>query len=398
MSKNFYYNISSFKFFRRHVKRNEMEKEFIKLIYNKNNISKSNPKSQKNNFPKEKKINLGFYFQKHSLELINKICDLFIEFDEDKSNTFEQNEFYEMFNMNKIPITMDEIIYLFKFNPHKKSISFSELINLTFNPDFDKRYKEVIEKIKPRCEIGIICPDDFSGMLSHLCEFGKLSSDAKKFRKKMSKSNNNLILNYLKTKSKSKIFFDKEDINQYSDRDKKNKLSLRLDDKKMSNKSTNNRNNSNHITQSLTDSELANKINQFNKENDFIVNTFKTILETSNKKLIRNEILFKETNYRNKIEMSKRHLFKSIDTLHKINPKIDNTYISYCPLKEKFMNLNTGRLYDSKNIKEYRIRPKIKNNHMTILPPYKPILTESNKNQDKYYNTFFEKNIIKNRK
>lgn len=395
MSKNFYYNISSFKFFRRHVKRSEMEKEFIKLIYNKNNISKSNPKSHKYNFPKEKKINLGFYFQKHSLELINKIRDLFIEFDEDKSNTFEQNEFYEMFNMNKIPITMDEIIYLFKFNSHKKSISFSELINLTFNPDFDKRYKEVIEKIKPRCEIGIICPDDFSGMLSHLCEFGKLSSDAKKFRKKMSKSKNNLILNHLKTKSKSKIFFDKEDINQCSDRDENNKLSLRLDDKNISNKSTNNRNNSNHITLSLTDSELANKINQYNKENDFIVNTFKTFLEISNKKLIRNEILFKETNYRNKIEMSQRHLFKSIDTLHKINPKIDNTYISYCPLKEKFMNLNTGRLYDSKNIKEYRIHPKTKNKHMTILPAYKPILTEANKNQDKYYNSFFEKNITK---
>jgi hypothetical protein len=376
------------------VNRKEMEEEFIKLINNKNNnISKSNPKTQRYEFP-SKKINLGLCYQKHSLDLINKIRDLFIEFDVDKSNTFDQYEFYEMFNINKIPIKMEEIIYLFNFNSRKKSITFSELIHLTFNPDFDKRYKEVIEKIKPRCETGIICPEDFSGMLSHLCEFGKLSSDTKKFRKKISKSKESLILNYLKTKSKFGI--DKDDIIQ--NKDDKVPLTFRLSNKKVDNssKSIYNRNNStNIISLSLTDSELSKKIKEFNSENDYIVNTFKTILEISNKKLKRNEKVFERNNYRNKLDISKRNLYNSIDILHKINPKINNTYISYCPLKEKFMDINTGRLYDAAaDIKEYKYK-NLKVNETGNLLNYKPILTDIKKNKERNYYSFFNKKLLK---
>jgi hypothetical protein len=376
------------------VNRKEMEEEFIKLINNKNNnISKSNPKTQRYEFP-SKKINLGLYYQKHSLDLINKIRDLFIEFDVDKSNTFDQYEFYEMFNINKIPIKMEEIIYLFKFNSRKKSITFSELIHLTFNPDFDKRYKEVIEKIKPRCETGIICPEDFSGMLSHLCEFGKLSSDTKKFRKKISKSKESLILNYLKTKSKFGI--DKDDIIQ--NKDDKVPLTFRLSNKKVDNssKSIYNRNNStNIISLSLTDSELSKKIKEFNSENYYIVNTFKTILEISHKKLKRNEKVFERNNYRNKLDISKRNLYNSIDILHKINPKINNTYISYCPLKEKFMDINTGRLYDAAaDIKEYKYK-NLKVNETGNLLNYKPILTDIKKNKERNYYSFFSKKLLK---
>ena len=208
MNKSIFYNTSSFKFFRRHVKQNEMEKEFINLINEKDkkNYSLKNTKIKKKliksvkleksiekSLPKKRRFNLDIYFQKKSIDLINKIRDLFIEFDEDKSNSFDQYELYRMFNLNKIPIKMEEIIYLFKFNQYKKVISFSELINLTIDPEFDQRYKEVIDKVRPRCEIGIICPINFSGMLSHLCEFGKLSPDAKKFHKKLSKLKNKSV-------------------------------------------------------------------------------------------------------------------------------------------------------------------------------------------------------------
>ena len=288
---------------------------------------------------------------------------------------------------------MDEIIYLFKFSSQKKSITFSELIHLTFNPDFDKRYKEVIKKIKPRCEIGIICPEDFSGMLSHLCEFGKLSSDAKKFRKKITKSKGNFILNSYN----NKFSFEKDEKDDiYQIRENNVPLTFRLSDKKLrnSNKHIYNRNYSKNITQSLTDSELVKKINEFNTENDYMVNTFKTILEISNKKLKRNEKVFERNNYRNKLDVSKRNLYKSIDILHKINPNINNTYISYCPLKEQFMDINTGKQYDATNIKEYKSK-KLEANEIGNLLNHRPILTDIKKKKERNYYSFFDKKILK---
>ena len=95
MSNNIFYNVSYFKFFKRHIKPKEMEKELINLIYSKK--GDNSPKPDRNNSSKEKKLNLDVYFQKNSINIINKIRDLFIEFDVDKSNSFDQNKFYQMF-------------------------------------------------------------------------------------------------------------------------------------------------------------------------------------------------------------------------------------------------------------------------------------------------------------
>ena len=410
MNKSIFYNTSSFKFFRRHVKQNEMEKEFINLINEKDkkNYSQRNTKVKKNNIkslkldkpivkslPKERKINLDFYFQKKSIDLINKIRDLFIEFDEDKSNSFDQYEFYRMFNVNKIPIKMDEIIYLFKFSPHKKVISFSELINLTIDPEFDQRYKEVIDKVRPRCEIGIICPINFSGMLSHLCEFGKLSPEAKKFHKNISKLksksvfNNSLLENnnryYLKHKNSSPM------------KEKKPKLSLEMrksvpinyEDSHRRRKSIFNKNTDfTELVELMPDCEFHKKTIELKKENEEMAKVIKTILEISQKKVQRYENSFKNTNYRNKIETSKRNLTNSFNVLQKINPKMNNkTYISFCPFKDEFINLNTGGICNLKSIKEYKSKESRNRNKA----PFKPILTEINKNQEKHikYHPFF---------
>ena len=383
MSNKIFYNTSYFKFFRRQIKPIEMEKEFINLINSKN--EKNYPKTERNEYPKEKKINLDIFFQKHSIDLIKKIVDLFVEFDKDKSNSFDRFEFFKMFNINKIPIKMDEIIYLFKFNAQKKTISFFELINLTFNPDFDLRYKEVISKIKPRLELGIICPNDFSEMLSHLCEFGKLSADAKKIRKSISKPKkielNSLINNnnkhYIKSKTKDEI----NNIKTITKIGKNiiNKISFNINKedylKKSSKKLIYNRNRNKNIMESFTDPELFKTINKFKEEENYMVNNYKTILEIAKKKLIRNELLFKNINYRNKYEKSKKNLAKSIDTLYKINPNINNTYISYNPLKQKFINLNTGNDYDFKIINNYKSKI-LKNNKTENFSNYKPILTK----------------------
>jgi hypothetical protein len=278
MSNKIFYNTSYFKFFRRQIKPIEMEKEFINLINSKN--ENNYPITERNVYPKEKKINLDIFFQKHSIDLIKKIVDLFVEFDEDKSNSFDRFEFFQMFNINKIPIKMDEIIYLFKFNAQKKTISFSELINLTFNPDFDLRYKEVISKIKPRLELGIICPNDFSEMLSHLCEFGKLSADAKKIRKSISKPKkielNSLINNnnkhYIKSKTKDEI----NNIKTITKIGKNiiNKISFNINKedylKKSSKKLIYNRNRNKNIMESFTDPELFKTINKFKEEENYM--------------------------------------------------------------------------------------------------------------------------------
>ena len=398
MSNPKFYNTSYFKFFRRQVKPIEMEKEFINLIHIKN--EKDCPKTDRNIYPKEKNRNLNFYFQKHSLNLINKIRDLFIEFDEDKSNSFDQNELYQMFNINKIPIKMEEIIYLFKFNNHKKTLSFSELINLTFDPNFDKRYKEVITKIKPRCEIGIICPNDFSGMLSHLCEFGKLSSDSKNFRKKIIRTNKK-INKLQKIENKSKYFFRSKTNNEI-------KLAKHVENNgKMENnrlgkfhktilyKSCNerNRNRNINIPQSLTDYEFLKESEKLNKESEYILNTFKTILEITNKKLNRNENLFKNINYRNKIELSKINLINSFNTLNKINPKLSNTFISYNPLNQKFININTGNIQVFRKIEEYKNKKLKCNKTENLLNDKKPILTDASRTYNKIK---YKKNIIYN--
>ena len=400
MSNKIFYNTSYFKFFRRQIKPIEMEKEFINLINSKN--EKNYPLTERNVYPKEKKINLDIFFQKHSIDLIKKIVDLFVEFDKDKSNSFDRFEFFKMFNINKIPIKMDEIIYLFKFNAQKKTISFSELINLTFNPDFDLRYKEVISKIKPRLELGIICPNDFSEMLSHLCEFGKLSADAKKIRKSISKPKkielNSLINNnnkhYIKSKTKDEI----NNIKTITKIGKNiiNKISFNINKedylKKSSKKLIYNRNRNKNIMESFTDPELFKTINKFKEEENYMVNNYKTILEIAKKKLIRNELLFKNINYRNKYEKSKKNLAKSIDTLYKINPNINNTYISYNPLKQKFINLNTGNDYDFKIINNYKSKI-LKNNKTENFSNYKPILTKIDENHIKNKYNLFRKNI-----
>ena len=400
MSNKIFYNTSYFKFFRRQIKPIEMEKEFINLINSKN--ENNYPITERNVYPKEKKINLDIFFQKHSIDLIKKIVDLFVEFDKDKSNSFDRFEFFQMFNINKIPIKMDEIIYLFKFNAQKKTISFFELINLTFNPDFDLRYKEVISKIKPRLELGIICPNDFSEMLSHLCEFGKLSADAKKIRKSISKPKkielNSLINNnnkhYIKSKTKDEI----NNIKTITKIGKNiiNKISFNINKedylKKSSKKLIYNRNRNKNIMESFTDPELFKTINKFKEEENYMVNNYKTILEIAKKKLIRNELLFKNINYRNKYEKSKKNLAKSIDTLYKINPNINNTYISYNPLKQKFINLNTGNDYDFKIINNYKSKI-LKNNKTENFSNYKPILMKIDENHIKNKYNLFRKNI-----
>ena len=206
------FNINTFSFYRRQVKPEELDKAFIKLIedekerlnlkykekkknkenYNINtkNISVSKNINKKynniiNNQRYSKKVNLNLIFPKISMERIMKIRDLFLEFDAGKNHTINEDEIYIMFNMNKIPITREEVADLFGFTRRKKSLSFYDFIQLTVNEYFSNKFKKLImEKIRYRTNESDICPNDFNDMLSHLCEFGKLSHELKDKRRK----------------------------------------------------------------------------------------------------------------------------------------------------------------------------------------------------------------------
>ena len=140
----------------------------------------------------------------------------------------------------------------------------------------------------------------------------------------------------------------------------------------------------------MPDSEFYKRTKELKKENEAMTNALKTIIEISHKKIHRYENTFKDTNYRNKIETSKKNLTNSFNTLQKINPKMKNkTYISFCPFKKEFINVNTGDICDFKAIKEYK--SKENKNKNKILS--KTILTEANNSQEKHIknNPFFTK-------
>ena len=65
-----------------------------------------------------------------------------------------------------------------------------------------------MEKIRYRCNESDICPNDFNDMLSHLCEFGKLSPELKE------KTKNEQINNKNQNKKSEYKILDNENKNQ----------------------------------------------------------------------------------------------------------------------------------------------------------------------------------------
>lgn len=85
-----------------------------------------------------------------------------------------------MFNINKIPITYDEVKQLFGFNRRNKYIKFYDFIKLALNKNFSEKFKIFIKsKVKQRLNEGEICPNDLGEMITHLSEFEQLSPEIK---------------------------------------------------------------------------------------------------------------------------------------------------------------------------------------------------------------------------
>ena len=398
--KNRVYNINTFNFYRRQVKPEDLDKAFIRLIEkeeekinaeklaNEKDNSKSEIKdvnndeneidtiNNENNQRSTKNLSLNLIFPKLSMERIMKIRDLFLEFDADKNRTFDQDEIYIMFNMNKIPITLEEVIDLFGFSKRKKFLSFFEFIQLTVNEAFSSKFKKLImEKIRYRTSKNDICPNDFSDMLSHLCEFGKLSPELK------DKTKENQMEVITKEKTSNKDILDLGERSSFKRRSTKKKSLMLEIVQGLNGEQVNLRN------IDFTNEKDINKIrenpNLIKKEREF-----KNFMEISNKKFLRFKDFLTKANIRDKILKKKEVLSQSLKTLNNLNPNMRRDYISYFPTDNSLKNLKSNKIVT------FPVNKK-----KIILPPIKYNSTERNLLSEKikrniYFKNYYNKNKL----
>ena len=409
------YNINTFSFYRRQVKPEDLDRAFIKLIEdeeqkrmqlekesskektfqntesktvnkNENEKNESNSKDTENNTRKTKNLSLGLIFPKISIERIMKIRDLFLEFDADRNRTFDQDEIHVMFNMNKIPITLEEVIDLFGFSKKKQFLSFFEFIQLTVNEAFSTKFKKLImEKIRYRTSQNDICPNDFSDMLSHLCEYGKLSPELKD----KTKENQMELIDKKSPKKDDTTFFERENFKRSSTKKKSiiSEIVMGLSHDQI---------NLNNID--FMNEKEVNKIreipNLVKKEKEF-----RNFMEISSRKFLRFKEFLKKANIRDKILEKKEKVSKSLKILNKLNSySIKNSktgnkdFISYYPTDNSFKNLGNNKIV-SLSVKKDKIKlPLIKYNNTES-----NIVSENRKiKRNWYYNQRYNKgNIMK---
>ena len=407
---NKFYNISSFKFFRRQLKPIDIDKAFIKLLENKEEKLKiqkaESPKKDKNTFNKglannnnnmknnlalsynniynkykiteyntkeTKNCKLDLIFQKDSLDKIKKIRDLFIKFDTDKSRTLDQNEIYLMFNVNKIPIKSDEIKELFDFSHKRKVIRFYDFIQMTSSEEFSKKFKDlIINKVKQRTKENDICPTDFNEMLSYLCDSDRISleeKDEKKYRGfNYVKDTSPKLPRYLlkSLNNRNKMLIKNRTLDLYDSNNSFFKSSNLKEEKSMMNTEVNQQNNnekSNNIISNSQEDINSNNILSF-AEKTSLVNKekeFKNIIDISNRKMEKIRLNFNNINLHDKLIQRKQNLSKSIDLINNINSDIAENYISYYRKEDVFKNVAENKIipFSFKILKNSY--PKIKN-------------------------------------
>ena len=389
-SRNFY-NLTSFKYFRRQLKPIDINDAFIKLIETKeeqiksqkaitkekenqeidriinnktnienNNISNSNNTNNiyNNTDISKKNLCLELLYQKEELDKIKKIRDLFIEFDTDKSRSLDQKEIYLMFNINKIPIKYDEVKELFGFSRRNKYIQFSDFIDLTVNPEFSEKFKNfMMSKVRSRVKEGVICPNDFNDMLSHLCEFGQLPPELKNqsknginYKKNTRPSLPKYLLEYRKkrdsTFQKDKIFDLSKKKNIFKKKSflenirKKNDIFEEINGKEDNNNFNVNRNSvkNNNINNNTAFIKEAPNLFEMDRE-------YSNFIELSRKKLYRFSQNLGNKNIKDKIRKRKEKLSQSLEMINNnTNSDIGDNFISYYPTENVFKKIKEDKI------------------------------------------------------
>ena len=412
------YNINNYNFYRRQVKSEDLDRAFIKLIeegenkikadneisnekdkqiniQNNNNIQKvtNEPneisKENENNIKNGKDISLDLIFPKLSMERIMKIRDLYLEFDEHKNRSFDKDDILVMFQMNKIPIKIDEVIDLFGFNKRKKFISFNDFIQLTVNEDFSNKFKKLImEKIRYRIKKTDICPNDFSDMLSHLCEFRKLSPDLKDKNREEQKDN---ILNLSKEDKNFSQSIDNTIERNIYKRVTSRQNSILGDILKGDDKIVNIKNID--FTNEKDINKIREQLNIIKKEKEF-----KNFIEVTNKKFLRYKKFLLKKNLDENLLQRKERLTKSLKTLNNSNSNIRQNYICYYPKEDNLKNMESNQLIPLYVKKDKSKLPPIKYNNTD-----KNLLFEKKKDKiniflNNHYNKRNMMKLVKNKK
>jgi hypothetical protein len=105
-----------------------------------------------------------YIFQGEICEKIKRLKDVFLQFDNDKSNKFDIPELLNMFHDNNIPVTQLELMDLFfkkkedKKQKHKVEfireddfeIDFKKLVEFATNENYQKRFEDFMRMIKKR--------------------------------------------------------------------------------------------------------------------------------------------------------------------------------------------------------------------------------------------------------
>ena len=428
---NSFYNASNFKYFRRYIKPITINKAFIDLIEskedelkfqtgtsetNKDNIIDNNNKQTvtkkdhimkidisndgENAKKKEKDFIIDLLYQKGSIEKIKKIRDLFIEFDTNKTHTLDQKEIYLMFNINKIPITIDEVKELFGFNRRNKYIKFYDFIKLILNKNFAEKFKIFIKsKVKQRLNDGETCPNDLGEMISHLSEFEQLSPEIKNkkregFDKYIKPTPSSVPKFLLKWKLERNNRYNKNKINDSLKKSSKDIINgdIKKDNKEEQNKKSGKDVTNNHDHNKEINNNLYIKERAFPKEKEI-----QNFIEISNNKLLKYNKNLTQENIKEKMLKRKQKLSKSLNTLNIINNSdIYDNYICYYPTENTFRKIKDDQIVNFSFKENKGHIPNIKNrimgkNNTYINHRNKPIKNmyfyhQYNQNKFKLYN------------
>ena len=184
-----------------------------------NSLKQSNPLSMGN-----KNIKLELLFNKTTLSKIYQMRDMFLEFEEDHSRTLELRELLTMFNSNGIPITKEEIAYLFLGKPmndhsyQSYKISFLDLVLFALNNENEDKFRNVMKRIKARTKTKTFIPMTIIESLGYVFKKGKITKNISTIQKCINKiSNKNEGIEYIKRRKMNYTFrkgsLNDEDIN-----------------------------------------------------------------------------------------------------------------------------------------------------------------------------------------
>jgi hypothetical protein len=425
---NSFYNASNFKYFRRYIKPITINKAFIDLIEskeddlksqtitsetNKDNITDKNnnhtvtkedhitkaiiPNNIENAKKKENGFIIDLLYQKDSIEKIKKIRDLFIEFDTNKTHTLDQREIYLMFNINKIPITYDEVKELFGFNRRNKYIKFYDFIKLILSKNFAEKFKIFIKsKVKQRLNDGETCPNDLGEMITHLSEFEQLSPEIKNkkregFEKYIKPTPSSVPKFLLKWKLERNNRYNKNKINYSLKKSNKDIINgiIEEDNKEGQNKKSGKEITNSTINNKEIDNNLYKKESAFPKEKEI-----QNFIEISNNKLLKYNKNLTQENIKEKMLERKKKLSKSLNTLNIINNSdLYDNYICYYPTENTFKKIKDDQIVNFSFKENKNHIPNIKNRIMEKNNTY--INRRNNEQKNLYFHNQYNQNKFK---